>query len=151
MDTHHDQRPVSSSGDTYLLTSSPVKREFDLQSYDGSQHHVIVSPYRPDTQQARPHWADEERDIAGELSHSISKNKNGKDIEMRGFQGLSETNVSKHNLRRTKVNPMISNYTSPIGEYRSIMQRDMKLTNDVTDLAYASADPNESRLTFRQQ
>jgi hypothetical protein len=34
-----------------------------------------------------------------------------------GNQGLTEYNLSKHNIRVGNVNPMVSNYTSPMGQF----------------------------------
>ncbi|KAK7057798.1 hypothetical protein R3P38DRAFT_1187088 [Favolaschia claudopus] len=45
--------------------------------------------------------------------------RRGEDVEMGGFTGLTEGNLSQHNLHRTgtKLHPMVHNFTSPIDLY----------------------------------
>ncbi|KAF8963629.1 hypothetical protein BDZ97DRAFT_1904814 [Flammula alnicola] len=108
-------RPVSTTGGTYLLTSSPIKQNFSIHNKDS--------------------WDDEGRDIPAALPPFKPNRKRGHDIELAGMdrtESLTETNLSVHNLRQSNVNPMISNFTSPI------------------NLAYASND-NSSRLTFNRR
>ncbi|KAF7350875.1 hypothetical protein MSAN_01649600 [Mycena sanguinolenta] len=57
--------------------------------------------------------------------------RRGEDIEMGGFTGLTEANLSQHNLNRKgtgKLHPMVHNFTSPIDLY--------------------SGEPQQTRLTF---
>lgn len=103
-------RPVSSYGGTYLLTSSPVKKNFELQSLEDIPE---TSRYRTSVE----NWDDESRDIPAALPQMIP-NRKKIDIEMaelERIESLTETNLSVHNLRGSSVNPMISNFTSPIG------------------------------------
>ena len=73
--------------ETYLLTSSPVKHNVDLELQD--------MPY---DDSHPPQWQEEERVLPVDLPPLP------KEVE------LTEGNLSVHN-----VNPMISNFTSPIG------------------------------------
>ncbi|KAJ7686805.1 hypothetical protein B0H17DRAFT_1013292 [Mycena rosella] len=46
--------------------------------------------------------------------------RRGEDVEMGGFTGLTEANISQHNMRRVpsgKLNPMVHNFRSPIDLY----------------------------------
>ncbi|KAF9486076.1 hypothetical protein BDN70DRAFT_870591 [Pholiota conissans] len=130
-------RPISTSGGTYLLTSSPVKQTFDLQSFEGGVDDQVVGiPYRSD----KNHWEhDESRDIPAALPPiQPNRKKPARDhIEMSGLErmeSLTETNLSVHNLRQSNVNPMISNFKSPI------------------DLVSGGVDSrNGSRLTFNRR
>ncbi|KAJ7033463.1 hypothetical protein C8F04DRAFT_1104815 [Mycena alexandri] len=40
--------------------------------------------------------------------------RRGEDVEMGGFTGLTEGNLSQHNLRPGNLNPLVHNFTSPI-------------------------------------
>ncbi|KAF9529773.1 hypothetical protein CPB83DRAFT_852155 [Crepidotus variabilis] len=115
---NHQQVVTLPKNDTYLLTSSPVKTNFDHhQSVDTHEMSYYANGARnPD--KPTPQWHDEERDIPMDLP-GTRKNKGTE---------LTESNLSLHSLR-ANVNPMISNFTSPI------------------DLAYIPAAENR-RLTF---
>jgi len=82
--------------DAYLLSSSPVTLQHsNLYAHD--------EPY----ELTRSEWQDEERDVPAELNFPRKSKANE----------LSESNLSVHNIRMmATVNPMISNFTSPIGE-----------------------------------
>ncbi|KAF8161372.1 hypothetical protein B0H34DRAFT_700676 [Crassisporium funariophilum] len=123
----------SSAGGTYLLTSSPVKQAFSLHSYDGDD--IAGRPYHPDMHPDKGAWDDEERDVPAALPPiKPNRKRGGRDVEHGGVEGLTENNLSVHNLRLSNVNPVIHNFTSPI------------------DLAYVSATAgNESRLTFNRR
>jgi len=108
--------PVSTNGGgTYLLTSSPIKQHFDLPSVDdGIDEPPVNTLYRSDKNK----WDDESRDIPSALPPiRPNRKKTGRDIEMGSLErieSLTETNLSVHNLRQSNVNPMISNFKSPI-------------------------------------
>lgn len=110
-DAESIHRQTSSYGGTYLLTASPIKKPYDLQSMDDINDTI---PYQP----AKDTWdEDESRDIPAELPPMIpNRRKPGRDIEMTRVESLTETNLSVHNFRESNVNPMISNFTSPIGK-----------------------------------
>jgi hypothetical protein len=131
---HHGQ-PISTSGGTYLLTSSPIKQTFDNPSYEQQENSRTV-PYRhEELNRTNLSWH-EERDVAAELPAIKPNRKKGDlDIEMSsGVSSLTEANLSVHNFRTLNVNPMISNFTSPI------------------DLVYvAPENGNTSRLTFNRR
>jgi len=82
------------NNETYLLTSSPVKPNIDLELQD--------IPY---DERHPPQWQEEERVLPADLPPP----KKGRKVE------LTEGNLSVHNVRMSNVNPMISNFTSPIG------------------------------------
>jgi len=109
----------SSVGGAYLLTSSPVKQNFDLHSFDD---HDAAS------------HEDESKDVPAALPSLKPNRKRGQDIEMSRVESLSESNLSVHNLRGTNINPMISNFKSPI------------------DFSHADdQNVNSSRLTFNRR
>ena len=69
-------------------------------------------------------WDEEGRDVAAELPPIKPNRKKGGqdiDIEMAGVGSLTETNLSVHNLRFSNVNPIISNFRSPIGEFHCLV------------------------------
>jgi len=117
MSSYHGH-PTSTGGRTYLLTASPIKQTFQNLSYE-QQEDLRTIPYsHGELDQTKDSW-DEERDVAAELPPiKPNRKKGGRDIEMSGVGNLTETNLSVHNLRLSNVNPFISNFTSPIGEYR---------------------------------
>lgn len=39
------------------------------------------------------------------------------DVELGGFEALTEMNLSVHNLRMSNVNPLVHGFTSPISMY----------------------------------
>lgn len=112
------------TSDSYLLRSEPIKRDYTLSS---EGHENVGRPYHPEH-----HWHEEERDLPGILPPLRPNRKKGNDIEL-GSEMLTETNLSRHNLRVGSINPMISNYVSPI------------------DFASYSNPTNGARLTFTRQ
>jgi hypothetical protein len=113
MSSYHN-RPPSSTGGTYLLTSSPVKQTFSL---DGHVEEMLGIPYR-----SEPAWdEEEERDIPAALTpiKPMRKKMQNRDIEMNAVESLTESNLSSHNIRLSNVNPMIHNFRSPIDLYEA--------------------------------
>ncbi|KJA28832.1 hypothetical protein HYPSUDRAFT_128746 [Hypholoma sublateritium FD-334 SS-4] len=152
-DAESIHRQTSSYGGTYLLTASPIKKPYDLQSMDDINDTI---PY----QAAKDTWdEDESRDIPAELPPMVpNRRKLGRDIEMARVESLTETNLSMHNFRESNVNPMISNFTSPIGKTiisstRFTPARNPRLMYFFTDFAQGSSaeDRNGSRLTFNRR
>lgn len=105
---------------TYLLTSSPVKQDFNLPSQDGHSLHSH-SPFY-----AHKSWEYVDDNVADlqRLAPIRPNRRVGEDVEMGGIDRLSENNVykltennvSKHNVYRpSNVNPAVHNFTSPIG------------------------------------
>ncbi|KAJ6534010.1 hypothetical protein DFH09DRAFT_1043608 [Mycena vulgaris] len=94
------------------LAASPTKNRFSFPP----------SPSVPPPQLVYKEWAAADTDL--ELPASLSKmapmrpnRRRGADIEMGGFSGLTEDNISQHNLSRQpsgKINPLVHNFTSPI-------------------------------------
>ena len=109
-------------------------------------------PYVHGEYQTKDSWEGEERDIAAELPPiKPNRKKGGRDIEMAGVGSLTETNLSVHNLISSNVNPIISNFTSPIGEFRCYFDF-FSLTTLLIDLVYtAPENGNTSRLTFNRR
>jgi hypothetical protein len=101
-----------------LLTSSPVKQTFQNLSYE-QQEDLRTIPYiHEELNKTKDSWDEEGRDVAASLPPiKPNRKKGGRDIEMAGVGNLTETNLSVHNLRFSNINPMISNFTSPIGEF----------------------------------
>jgi len=127
---HHEQ--AVSPGGTYLLTSSPVKQNFGSLSLDNTTDEQNYS--------GKPRgWEEEERDVPKELPPLRSNRKKAWDVEMSDRGSLTESNLTMHEMQYRNVNPMVSNFTSPI------------------DFAYQSGTPaalgtnNNSRLTFTRK
>lgn len=126
---------ASSTGGTYLLTSSPIKKGFSLKSFDNDgatdDDHMRHSGLAPIDQKK---WDEEERDRPAALPPFRPNRKRDRDIELGNVEGLTEANLSLHNLHFSNVNPMVSNFTSPI------------------DFMYHARDAdNASRLTFNRR
>lgn len=120
---------TTSAGGTYLLTSSPVKTNFGAESFDDDRYRA------PSVDNKR--WVDDDRNGPSHALPPLRPNRRrGQDIELGGMEGaLTESNLSIHNLY-SKVNPAVSNFTSPI------------------DFAYTSQgfqNNNGSRLTFSRK
>jgi hypothetical protein len=116
MEYNYQNHPqtASTGGDTYLLTSSPVKQaNYDLGGVDGTSQDSRIYPPTDDKK-----W-DEDLKGAEALPPLRPNRRRGEDVEMGGVGsvGLTETNLSMHNLHYRNVNPMVSNFTSPIGEF----------------------------------
>ncbi|KAF6759993.1 hypothetical protein DFP72DRAFT_92316 [Ephemerocybe angulata] len=129
---------ASTVGDQYLLTSSPVKQAFSVQDFDGAS---------PDTPKQYPipledakKWEDEGKAVPRALPQAPLRpnRRRGQDIELGG--GLTESNLSMHNLHYRNVNPMVSNFTSPI---------DFAYQTQGTGVGMGSG--NGSRLTFTRK
>ena len=116
--TYRNAPPESAAGGTYLLTSSPVKAGFDMQSYDGHTDDGLRMGGSSSQNHGDKLWdRDEARDVPAALPAMKPNRKRGKDVELGGMEALTETNLSIHNLRLSNVNPMLHNFTSPIGAF----------------------------------
>jgi len=97
----------------YLLPSSDKPR----RSFPPSQEST--------PQMAHKEWlGDEDREMPELLMHQPALRPNrrrGEDIEMGGFSGLTEDNLSQHNLSRNpsrgNLNPLVHNFKSPLDVY----------------------------------
>ncbi|KAJ2928632.1 hypothetical protein H1R20_g8430, partial [Candolleomyces eurysporus] len=133
-DATFDQRTRARSGETYLLTSSPVKQNLSLPLDDRTDE---------DTRSYAISLADSRKfeDMSMEQPKPLTplrpNRRHGGDIELGGMGVLTEENLSLHNLHHSSVNHMVSNFTSPI------------------DFAYQTQKVgyhgNGSRLTFTQK
>jgi hypothetical protein len=87
--------------DSYLLTSSPIKRDIALSSESG--------PYQVDIRDL----SEEDQDNLPDRVPPLRPNRKRRhDVDLES--NLTENNLSRHNIRFGNVNPMVSNYTSPI-------------------------------------
>jgi hypothetical protein len=100
---------TTSAGGTYLLTSSPVKTNFGMDSFDDDRYRGTSMDHKK--------WVDDDRNaIPNTLPPLRPNRRRGQDIELGGMEGaLTESNLSIHN-HYSKVNPAVSNFTSPIGK-----------------------------------
>jgi len=112
---HLSSRQEHLPSDTYLISSGHIQQEYrDTQSSESPESRYNVN---------NRNWTEEGSEALPPLRPIRRK---GDDVEM----GLTEHNLTKHNsVRVANVNPMVSNYTSPI------------------DIASYS-NTNEGRLTF---
>jgi hypothetical protein len=108
---HNDRIYTGGGQNSHLLTTSPSKTVFAPHSYEG---HFSED----DSQQGHDlKWKEEERDIAAPLPPNFRPNRRrGTDIELGGFDTLTESNLSVHNLRISNLNPLVHNFTSPISQ-----------------------------------
>lgn len=105
---------------TYMFNSSPKQSHYELQSTPDDYYEDIAElPRGSLISPKKPHKAwihDEEQDIVPEILPPIRPNrKQGPEVVLGGIDGLSESNLSVHNIRFSNVNPMVHNFTSPIG------------------------------------
>jgi hypothetical protein len=109
LSSRHEHLP----SDTYHLpTSGPIQREYTQspESFEDRRHHANSQD-----------WTEEGLEGPETLPPLRPNRRKGVDIEL-GSQGLTEYNLSKHNIsvRNVRnVNPMVSNYFSPIGLFLS--------------------------------
>ena len=95
---------ISIESQSQMPSFSPIKRDFTTDSERGRFH-----------LESRD-WAEDEPNSPDVLPPLQPNRKTENDIEL-GVQRLTVNNVSKHTIIVGNVNPMISNYTSPIGQY----------------------------------
>jgi len=108
----HDRiKPSPSGTQAYPFTSSPSKTNFRRNSFDGQ---LTEEGSQAGHKSNDNHWDDEERDIAAPLPPIRPNRRRGTEVELGGFEKLTETNLSVHNLRLSNVNPLVHNFTSPI-------------------------------------
>jgi hypothetical protein len=110
-----DTNFTQSANGTYLLTSSPVKPGFAEPEYEGE-----TSPLSPPKaffeQNEAGLQSPSSRPPPSSATPIRPKRRRHQDVEMGGLGGaLTERNLSRHNLRVSRFNPMIHNFTSPIG------------------------------------
>jgi len=101
----------SVNGGTYLLTSSPVKQNFSEVGLDAGEYDSLPKAWAEPKDQPSPRI---QPPSAKPMRPSRTR---GNDVEMGGIStssGLTERNLSRHNLRTSRFNPMVHNFTSPI-------------------------------------
>ncbi|KAJ7921439.1 hypothetical protein B0H13DRAFT_1984728 [Mycena leptocephala] len=102
----------------YLVSSANKQRYSFPPSQDGLPAGSIASP-----QMAHKEWADDDERELPELHMQQPvlrpNRRRGEDVEMGGFSGLTEGNMSQHNLRGKtgNLNPLVHNFRSPIDLY----------------------------------
>ncbi|KAK0206521.1 hypothetical protein DFS33DRAFT_1315178 [Desarmillaria ectypa] len=102
---------------TYLLTTSPTKPNFTITNRDSalSVEDARKSPHSLES--ASNAW-----DGSLECPTSLPKlgpmrpnRRRGSDVELGGIDyGLTEANLSKHNITTSSLNPIVHTFTSPI-------------------------------------
>jgi hypothetical protein len=88
--------------DSNLLKCEPIKQDY-APSPEGGQPHVDNGG-----------WVEEGPEIPDTFPPLRPNRRKGDDVEL-GSQGLTVNSLSRHNIRVGNVNPMVTNYTSPIG------------------------------------
>lgn len=103
LSSRHEHYP----NDNYITSSGAIPEEYaqGAEGPEGGRYHVN-----------NRNWSEEESEAFPPLRPNRRK---GDDVEL-GSQRLTEFNLSKHNTSRiSKINPMVTNYTSPIGQFLS--------------------------------
>lgn len=133
LSSRHEHLP----NDTYVLSSGPNQEEY---------------AYSVESPESRYHVNNRNETEEGpeELPPLRPNRRKDNDVEL-GSLKLTEHNLSKHNgVKVANVNPMVSNYISPIGQLFSVFSFFFLKLGSCTDIAsYSSA--NEGRLTFTRQ
>ncbi|KAJ7478637.1 hypothetical protein B0H11DRAFT_2173655 [Mycena galericulata] len=98
-------------------TSPTTKQRFSFPpaNQDGTTPYPMASP----SQKEWP-YPEDDRDIPSlaKVPELRPNRRRGDDVEMGGFSGLTEGNLSQHNVRRAgTLHPMVHNFTSPIDLY----------------------------------
>jgi len=102
----------------YLMSSANKQRYSFPPGQDGQPAGLIASP-----QMAHKEWADDDEREVPELHMQQPvlrpNRRRGEDVEMGGLSGLTEGNMSQHNLRGKtgNLNPLVHNFRSPIDLY----------------------------------
>jgi len=125
--THHPTHTYTSNTvapGTYLLTSSPIKKDFPATisgNHDGFVDDVEAGGrgmQRSNSTDKDQHW-DENDDVWTELPPIRPNRRKGNDVQLGGIEArLTEQNLGHHNLKASSnVNPMVHNFTSPISAF----------------------------------
>lgn len=114
-DVHFDQRTRATSGEVYLLTSSPVKQNFSLPGGDDRTDEESRS-YVNSLADSRKYDDLEQNRRPKPLTPLRPNRRRAGEVEIGNMGVLTEENLSLHNLHYSNVNHMVSNFTSPIGK-----------------------------------
>ncbi|KAG6888396.1 hypothetical protein C0995_008636 [Termitomyces sp. Mi166 len=123
-------------GSRSLLLTSPIRQNvhLDMDSVSDSYHspttRVTHESHR--TGSMDKYWADEEQDILASMPPLKPNRKMGDDIELGSIDQVREPNTPKLTTRKSNVNQMVHDFTSPI------------------DLSYRSQKPGITWLTFNR-
>jgi hypothetical protein len=120
------QNSVHSTGGTYLSPSSPVKHAYSNSATSHEKHDSSAS-----LQPIKPIWkkpsSEDNLQISaaygGAVAHTNpirpNRRRDGDEDRRRADRsdgpGLTEMNVTQHNIKLSRVNPMVHQFTSPIG------------------------------------
>ncbi|KAJ6631337.1 hypothetical protein B0H10DRAFT_1978287 [Mycena sp. CBHHK59/15] len=122
MDDRHDaisqySFSANAPGGVHYVPSSPTKQRYSfVTTQDGHVSGSVASPHP-----VHKEWDDDD-EPAGlpKLPVMRPNRRRGHDVEMGGILGLTEGNISQHNLRPpNNLNPLVHNFTSPIDLYVS--------------------------------
>lgn len=121
--THPDPH-ATRNGNPYPLAPPRVEHSAKLPSYYdrkySSDAESVMMPLSPTSKT----WInDEETDTTVTVSSPKlpimrPNRRRGGDVELGGIDGLTENNLSRHNLRPSNINPVVHNFTSPISAFR---------------------------------
>ncbi|KAJ6488239.1 hypothetical protein C8R47DRAFT_510893 [Mycena vitilis] len=112
---HPTSQHITTNNDSKRL-SFPPPSQVHSHSYDGGSA-------TPSPQMMHKEWPGADGEVPELLMHQPALRPNrrrGEDVEMGGFSGLTEGNLSQHNLRRNAsaaVNPLVHNFRSPLDVY----------------------------------
>ncbi|PBK72599.1 hypothetical protein ARMSODRAFT_952987 [Armillaria solidipes] len=99
----------------YLLTTSPTKANFAIPNRDSalSVEDARKSPHSLES--ASNVWDESLEPPLPKLGPMRPNRRRGSDVELGGIDyGLTEANLSKHNITTSSLNPMVHTFTSPI-------------------------------------
>lgn len=128
---------------------------YDLPNVDGTSQDSRAYPPTEDKK-----WVDDVKSADVLPPSNLRPNRRrGDDVELGGVGpiGLTETNLTMHNLHYRNVNPMVSNFTSPIGGPPHPPSLPVLTLIFLTDFAYQGSggvpvgSNNNSRLTFTRK
>ncbi|KAJ3564882.1 hypothetical protein NP233_g8005 [Leucocoprinus birnbaumii] len=136
MESHGPSRMNTYMSETQSFSQAPSALGYNDRPYNAggqANHHAadsvsrgnlrrnsLESPFTDDGSQGNDFksveapWKEEERDVAAPLPPIRPNRRRGGDVELGGFDTLTESNLSVHNLRLSNVNPLVHGFTSPI-------------------------------------
>ncbi|SJL01958.1 uncharacterized protein ARMOST_05282 [Armillaria ostoyae] len=102
----------------YLLTTSPTKANFAIPNRDSALS-VEDARKSPHSLESASNVWDESLELPlPKLGPMRPNRRRGSDVELGGIDyGLTEANLSKHNITTSSLNPMVHTFTSPIDRH----------------------------------
>ncbi|KAK0468327.1 uncharacterized protein EV420DRAFT_458591 [Desarmillaria tabescens] len=99
---------------TYLLTTSPTKPNFTIPNRDSTLS-VEDAQKSPHSLESASNAWDESPTSLPKLEPMRPNRRRGSEVELGGIDyGLTEANLSKHNITTSSLNPIVHTFTSPI-------------------------------------